>query len=310
MKHLLNFNDYDGNLLYNVITRGLEIKKNPEKYAQTLKGKKLYMLFQKTSTRTALSFSMGVTELGGTYFLQNWADSNFTIGELEDEIKYVSKSVDIVMARLKENQTINLMAQHANVPVINGCCNKYHPCQALADMLTIKEVFGHFNIKMLYLGVKNNVFNSLLEILPKLGGELYSITPLENQASFDEQLYREALQTGLYHDLAPSISASELKEIAQGVDIIYTDSWVDMEFFNNPEFSQEKEERIQKLLPFQVNEKLLEGSKALVMHDMPMHPGYEISKGIAAKNMELILQQADNRKYAQNGIITMLLESR
>ena len=125
------------------------------------------MLFQKTSTRTALSFAFGMTALGGNYLIQNWQDSNFSIAEIRDEVRYVSRQADIIMARLKTNGDINLMAQYSYVPVINGCCNMYHPSQAIADLVTIKEIFGTLKIKLLYIGVKNNVLNSLADSLPE-----------------------------------------------------------------------------------------------------------------------------------------------
>lgn len=194
MNHLINFKRFTPDALGNIVERSQIIKKNPAKFAKALASKRMYMLFQKTSTRTSLSFAFGMTGLGGEYFLQNWEDSNFTVGEIQDEVRYVSRNVDVIMARLKTNEDINLMAKHSTVPVINGCCNKYHPCQAMADMLTIKEIFGNFKVKLLYIGVRNNVLNSLMDSLPRLGGELYAVTPIINEPSIDDELYKMALR--------------------------------------------------------------------------------------------------------------------
>jgi len=309
MKHLIDFKGFSPEWMAGIISRGIEVKRNPAEYAGALKGKKLYLLFQKTSTRTALSFSFGMTGLGGEYFMQNWEDSNFAVGEIRDEIRYVSRNVDIVMARLKNNEDLRLMAGFATVPVINGCCNKYHPCQAMADLLTVKELFGNLKTKLMYIGVRNNVLNSLMGSLPFLGGELYAATPIINQPSIDDELYAEASGTGRFHDIGKgNPGVEELYETSKKMDVLYTDTWVDMEFINDKKASDLKDERTARMMPFQINRKLLEGSRAIVMHDMPLHAGYEISREAAEAHMDTILRQAENRKYAQQAILLDLLE--
>jgi ornithine carbamoyltransferase len=161
---------------------------------------------------------------------------------------------------------------------------------------------------MLYMGVRNNVLNSLMETLPRLGGELYSVTPLVNAPSVDKGIYDTAIKTGKYHDVDSGISKKELKILVREMDVVYTDSWVDMEFFNDKSFEKEKNERIAKMMPFQINNELLEGSKAVVMQDMPIHAGYEISREVVETHIDTILRQAENRRHAQNGILTVLLE--
>ncbi len=308
MKHFINFENLETDKINEIIERAIVIKNNPEKFSNVLEGKFLYELFQKTSTRTALSFSIGMEELGGKYFLQKWEDSNFKVGEIRDEVRYIGSNVDIIMARLKFNKDINEMAYYSPVPVINGCCNKYHPCQVTADLLTVKELFGTYNIKMLYVGVLNNVLNSLIESLPRLGGKLFVLTPIINRASFDQEIIDCAEKTGnLYLLNHIEYTGEKLLNLVNDMDIIYTDSWVDMEFFNNPEFAEFKNERIEKMMPFQLNNKLLSNSKAKIMHDMPIHPGYEISRDMIEKNIEIILQQAENRKHAQKAILLYLL---
>lgn len=308
MAHLLNLKDHDTDFINLIIERATQIKNAPSKFRDTLKTKRMYMLFQKTSTRTALSFGLGMVELGGVYFHQNWNDSNFAIGAIQDEVRYVGRNVDIIMARLRLNEDINTMAKYSSVPVINGCCNKFHPCQALADLLTIKELFGTFNIKMLYIGVRNNVLNSLMESLPRVGGELFTLTPIINQPSIDQSVLDLANSTGRYKNIDSSITKEELKKLIKSVDVIYIDSWVDMEFFNDKGYERIKNERIAKMMPFQINSEILEGSKALVMHDMPIHPGYEITRDVVEKNIDVILRQSENRRHAQNGILVTLLE--
>ena len=308
MTHLINFKNCDTRFFFEIIETSMRIKKNPSLNCSILSGKKLYMLFQKTSTRTALSFAMGMTELGGVYFLQNWEDSNFTVGEIRDEVQYIGRNMDIIVARLKLYEDIQAMAQYSTIPVINGCCNKYHPCQAMADILTLKERFGHFNLSLLYIGVKNNVLNSLIESLPQLGVDLYSLTPIVNEPSNDLELYRKAMASNKYHELDPKISPNELRKIVKNIDVLYTDSWVDMEFFNDKAFEKLKEERIKKMIPYQINRELLEGSKAVVMHAMPIHAGYEISRDITEDSIDLIMQQAENRLHTEKAILAYLLK--
>lgn len=308
MGHFINFKEFSPEYLLSIIEKALEIKKSPEQYAKALTGKKLYMIFQKTSTRTALSFAFGMTGLGGEYFTQKWDDSNFAVGDIQDEVRYVSRNVDIIMARLKKNEDINLMAKYATVPVINGCCNKYHPCQAMADLLTIRESFGSLKVKLLYVGVANNVLNSLMDSLPRLGGELLAVTPILNESSIDHELYRSAQKTGKFRDIGGSNpSLRDLKDAMKEADVVYTDTWVDMEFINDKSFEEQKNERINKMIPFQVNSQLLKGSKAIVMHDMPIHAEYEISREMVEANISTILQQAENRKWAQMAILMTLL---
>ena len=309
MKNMLNFKNFTAEELQAILDLALDMKKDPEKYSEALKGKKLYTLFEKTSTRTYLSFTTGITELGGTYYNQLWKDSNFPLGELVSEIKYVCRNVDIIMARLIKNETVEMFGKHATVPFINGCDNSYHPCQTMADALTIMEHFGDLNVKLLYIGAKNNVFNSLVEFFAKMKkGTIYGLTPLVNNTVCDEAFYEAAKATGHYVELDPAMSMEEAKKYVKDMDVLYTDTWVDMEFFNNPAYAQQKEETLAKMMPYQINDELVEGSKAIVLHDMPMHVGFEISQSVVDKNLDYILDQAENRRHAEKAIMVTLLK--
>lgn len=310
MKNMLNFKNFTAEELMGILELALDMKKNPEKYADSLKGKKLYTLFEKTSTRTFLSFSTGITELGGSYFNQLWEDSNFVLGEPVSEIKYVCRNVDIIMARLVKNETVELFGDNVTVPFINGCDSSYHPCQILADALTILEKFGSLNVKLLYIGAKNNVFNSLVEFFAKMKmGTLYGLTPLVNNTACGPDFYEDAKATGYYVELDPTMSMEEAKTYVKDMDILYTDTWVDMEFFNNPAYQQQKEETLAKMMPYQINDELLEGSKAIVFHDMPMHVGFEISESVEMKHLETILDEAENRRHAEKAVMYTLINN-
>lgn len=304
MKHFIKLSEYDEDELMKIIRRAQFVKEN-DLFSKVLNGKTMYMLFQKTSTRTSLSFSMAMTELGGDVFIQKWEDSNFTVGEIVDEVRYVSSNVDIIMARLKDNKDIAAMGEYSTVPVINGCCDKYHPCQAMADILTIVELFGSCEVKMLYIGVRNNVFNSLILSLPRIGGTLYSLTPFANDASIDLEALDIAERTGRFIEIE---SGSNIKSLMKEIDVVYVDTWLDMEFFNDPRFEEEKQKRLDIMLPYQINEELLNGNSTRVMHDMPMHPGYEITRPVIEAHMDTILRQSNNRKHVQKAIILTLLE--
>ena len=308
MKNMLNFKNFSAEELMEILEIAQDMKKNPEKYAHALEGKKLYSLFEKTSTRTFLSFATGITELGGSYFNQLWEDSNFVLGEPISEIKYVCRNVDIIMARLVKNETVELFGENVTVPFINGCDSSYHPCQILADALTVIEKFGDLNVNFMYIGAKNNVFNSLVEFFAKMQkGTLYGLTPLVNNTACGDDFYEAAKATGFYKELDPAMSMEEAHEYAKKMNIIYTDTWVDMEFFNNPAYQKQKEETLAKMMPYQINDEFLEGSEALVFHDMPMHVGFEISESVEKKHMETILDEAENRRHAEKAVMYYLL---
>ncbi|MBE5922909.1 MAG: ornithine carbamoyltransferase [Lachnospiraceae bacterium] len=309
MKHMINFENFSKEELNEILDLAYDMKKNPDKYSETLKGKKLYTLFEKTSTRTFLSFTTGITELGGSYYNQVWEDSNFVLGEPVSELKYVCRNVDIIMARLIKNETVNLFSKHSTVPFINGCDSTYHPCQILADALTLKEHFGGLNVKMLYIGAKNNVFNSLVEFFSKMEeGTIYGLTPLVNETAVSADFYEKAKASGHYIELDPSMSMEEARKYASTMDVLYTDTWVDMEFFNNPAYQKQKEETLAKMMPYQINKEFLGGGNAKVMHDMPMHVGYEISQEIVDENLDFILDQAENRRHAEKAVMVTLLK--
>jgi ornithine carbamoyltransferase len=210
--------------------------------------------------------------MGGHALYLDWRATNFTIADVKDETRYLSRNVDCIMARLLRNSDLKAMAEASQVPVINGCDEKYHPCQAIADLMTIKEKIGRLKgVKLAYIGVHNNVCNSLIVGCTKTGVEITTVTPIKNESSLDKELIGTAEKTGLYK------TTLDVKNAVKDADVVYTDTWIDMEFFIDPKFKEEKEKRIRLMMPYQINKELLKDSKALVMHDMPIHRGYEIS---------------------------------
>jgi len=297
-KHMINFKSWSREELLEIIDKSIEIKKNPEKYRNALDGKSLAMIFQKTSTRTRVSFEVAMTQLGGHAIYLDWRTTQFVLADIRDEVRYLSRNVDCIMARLLKNSDLLLMAEASRVPVINGCDEKYHPCQAITDLMTMKEKKGSLEgIKLVYIGVHNNVCNSLIEICTKLGVEITTVTPIIHEPAIDKELLEEAKKSGFYK------AETDVKKAVKDADFVYTDTWVDMELFLDPKFKEEKEKRIKLMMPYQVNSQLLAESKALIMHDMPIHRGYEISGEAVESPRSIIYEQAENRLYTAKAIL-------
>ena len=300
--HLLNFKDLSGQQLEALVDLGIEVKHNPKKYAKTLEGKSLALIFQKTSTRTRVAFEVAMTQLGGHALYIDWRTTNFTLADIADETQYLSRNVDAIMARLLRNADLLRMAGASRVPVINGCDDKYHPSQALADLITVKEKMGKLKCtKLVYVGVHNNVCNSLIEACTKTGVELTTVTPIVNEAARDDELMRAAKKTGLWK------TTLDAKKAVKTADFVYTDTWIDMEFFTDPKFAEEKEKRLKLMMPYQINNAMLKGSDAYIMHDMPIHRGYEISVDAIENPKSVIYEQAENRLYSAKAILLKLI---
>jgi ornithine carbamoyltransferase len=169
-------------------------------------------------------------------------------------------------------------------------------------LITIKERKGKLEgVKLVYIGVHNNVCNSLIEGCTKTGVQLTTITPIINERASDEALRQAGKKTGLWK------TNSDVKEAVADADFVYTDTWIDMEFFTNPKFAVEKEKRLKQMMPFQINKELLKNSKAYIMHDMPIHRSYEISSDSIENPKSVIYEQAENRLYSAKAILLKLL---
>ncbi|MBS7635000.1 ornithine carbamoyltransferase [Candidatus Bathyarchaeota archaeon] len=300
--HLINFKELSGQQIMEIVDKGIEIKRNPKKYRGALEGKTLAMIFQKTSTRTRVSFEVAMTQLSGHAIYMDWRVTNFTIADIYDETQYLSRNVDCILARLIRDSDLQVMVKASQVPVINGCDEKYHPTQAIADLITMKEKKSTLkDAKLVYVGVHNNVCNSLIEACTKVGVEIVTVTPIFNEPSRDDELLDSAKKTGLYR------TTLDLKEALKDADFVYTDTWIDMEFFQDPKYAEEKEKRMRIMIPYQINEKNLAGSNAWIMHDMPIHRGYEISSDIIESSKSIIYEQSENRLYSAKAILLKLL---
>jgi ornithine carbamoyltransferase len=302
--HLLNFKELSGEQINGFVDLGIEVKGNSEKYKKALDAKSLALIFQKTSTRTRVAFEVAMTQLGGHALYIEWRTTNFTLADIYDEMRYLSRNVDCIMARLLRNSDLQRIMDASLVPVINGCDEKYHPSQAIADLITIKERKGKLEgVKLTYIGVHNNVCNSLIEGCTKTGVELTTLTPIINEQALDEELIQAGKKTGLWK------TTLDVKEAVADADFVYTDTWIDMELFTDPKFAAEKEKRQKQMMPYQINKELLKKSDAYIMHDMPIHRGYEISADVIENPKSVIYEQAENRLYSAKAILLKLLRT-
>jgi ornithine carbamoyltransferase len=157
-------------------------------------------------------------------------------------------------------------------------------------------------VKLVYIGVHNNVCNSLIEGCTKTGAEITTVTPIVNEPARDDELTKTAQKTGLWR------TTLDLKSAVRDADFVYTDTWIDMEFFTNPSFAAEKEKRLRLMMPYQINKKLIDESEGFIMHDMPIHRGYEISSDMIEDGRSVIYEQAENRLYSAKAILLKLKE--
>ncbi len=300
--HLLTLKDWSKERIIELIDWAERIKEDSEGYYGILKGTNMVMIFQKPSTRTRISFEVAMAQLGGHAIFLDWKKTHFEISDIRDEIRCISRYADIIMVRLMRHDDLEMMAKVSSVPVINGLDEKYHPCQILSDLLTIKEKKGRLEgLKLAYIGIANNVSNSLALGCAKVGIKFILCSPERHPPSLDKELAAMLKKTNLYKE------EMDPKKVVNNVDIIYTDTWIDMELFSDSKFKGEKQRRIKKFMPYQVNEKLLKKSKALVMHCLPAHPGYEITRGVIESKNSIIFDQAENRLHMQKAIILSLL---
>lgn len=303
LKHLIDWKFWSDEDIVRMLNLAQRVKHYRWEYQGHMQGNTLVMMFQKTSTRTRVSFEAGMTELGGHAINLDWRATNFTLSKIAFETRYLCRNAALIMARLKENSELLEMESAATVPIINGCCNLYHPCQSLADMLTIAEdrPGGVAGAKLTYIGVYNNVVNSLVSIAAPLGVELTLVCPIRDPESVDEDSRKRLMDKGL---LTETLDA---KAAVAEADYVYTDTWLDMEFFNDPDYEAEKETRCKTMLPYQINRELLAESNAKIMHDMPIHHGYEIAEDMVEDPRSIIYDQAENRLDAQKAIMLHLL---
>jgi len=305
--HLITLKDWSQVSTLDTVARSLEIKNNPSHYSNKLSGKTMALLFQKTSTRTRCASEIGITQLGGQSIYMDWQNTNFGLADLGDEVRVLSSYADFILARFLKHSDLQLAASASKVPIINGCCDRYHPLQALTDLMTIQESLGYLDgVKLTYIGMLNNVANSLITAGLRSGLHVTCVCPETNSAARDTDLYKEASEAGLYMHVT---EFDQLPRILEKSDVVYTDTWIDMEYFTDPKFSKEKDRRIKLFRPYQLNVELLQGLDIKILHCLPAHHGYEITGELLHDPRSLIFTQAENRLHSQKAVLLELANS-
>jgi len=286
--------------LRSVLDLAKTMKADPKRYAKALEGKELVMLFQKTSTRTRLSFEAGMHQLGGNAIFLDWTRTNLTLGSLEDESKSIARYVDAIMARVYKHEDLEAMAKASRVPVINGLSDTAHPCQALGDMLTIEEYCpSPLDIKVAFIGDgTDNVCMSLIEICVMLGVRLTVIAPPEYTVPETMLAWLETTDLDHLVTVTPDIETG-----IYGVDVIYTDTFVSMGQ------EDQAEQKITLLKPYQLNQAIvnLSGKNPYIMHCLPAHRNIEITSDVLDSTRSIVFDQAENRMHAQKALLVFLL---
>jgi ornithine carbamoyltransferase len=300
MKDLLTIKDISRKEIFDLLDLARSIKKNPQKYSSKLNNKTITLLFQKTSTRTRISFQSGMYQLGGEALYLDWTTTNLHLGSLPDEIKCISLYTDLIVSRVYEHKTLEIMKNASEIPVINGLSDKYHPCQILADLMTIRELLGDFKgCTISWVGDGNNVCNSLILGCIKLNIPIYVATPSGYEPHGDILNW---IKSENKNDLL-SITRDPEKAV-KTADVIYTDTFVSMGQENK------KETRLEIFEPYQINEKLLKSAlnNPHIMHCLPAHRGVEITSKVLDSKRSIIFQQAENRLHLQKALLITLLE--
>lgn len=301
MGSLLSISDIKDDV-ENIINLAIKIKAG-EVEDKPLEGKTLAMIFQKSSTRTRVSFDVGMYQLGGRAIFLSSNDLQMGRGEpIYDTAKVLSRFVDGIMIRAIEHIDVVELAKYSDVPVISGLTNLEHPCQAFADMLTIKEHFGSFKDKKIcFVGDGNNVCNSLLLIAPLLGMDMSVACPEGYEPN--SEILKTAREYALENNTEITVT-NDLKTALDDVDVVYTDVWVSMGD------EAEANQREMDLSPYQVNQELMDlaNEDAIFMHCLPAIRGQEVSADVIDGDQSVIFDEAENRLHAQKAILYYYLK--
>jgi ornithine carbamoyltransferase len=301
-KDLISIKDLSTGEIEDIFILTDKLKKGKAKYSKVLAGKTLAMIFQKPSNRTRVSFDVGMYQLGGNSIYLAPHEINLGVREtIEDAAKTLSRYVDAIVLRTFEHKNVLEMAKFASVPVINGLSDFSHPCQALADVYTIREKLKKLrNVTLAYVGDGNNVCNSLLFACSKIGMNMNMGTPKGYEPN--SAVLKEAKTIAQSKNTTVNLFNSAT-EAVKGADVIYTDVWASM----GKEEESGKRKKIFK--DFQVNKNLvnLAKKKALIMHCLPAHRGEEITDEVIDGANSIVFDQAENRMHVQKAILIRLL---
>ena len=299
---LIAIGDLPGEEILAILDAAGRIKREPERFAGVLAGKTLAMIFEKPSLRTRVSFEAGMTQLGGHAI--NLGPAAISMGKREsipDVARALSQMVDAIMARTFSHQTIVDLARHASVPVINGLSDHLHPCQALADFMTIREALGRVEgIRLAYIGDGNNVTHSLMYAAARLGAHVHVAAPegYDPDPGVVREATEEAKRSG-----GSIATGRDIHAAVRGAQVVYTDTWASM--------GQESEHdsRVRAFRDYQVNASLMKEADdgAIFMHCLPAHRGEEVTDEVIESPASVVFQQAGNRLHVQKAVLVRLL---
>jgi ornithine carbamoyltransferase len=303
-RDFLRVNDWEGDELVAVLDLADRLKARQRERVEHrhLEGRTLGMIFQKPSTRTRVSFEVGMAQLGGTALYLAAGDLQLGRGEtIKDTGHVLSRYLDGIMIRTFAQTDADELAEHAEIPVINGLTDEFHPCQALADVMTIRERFGSFEgVRVAYLGDGNNVCHSLMVACAKLGLEFTAATPSGYEPDGDVVGWAQAAaaESGGSLDVGHDARAA-----AEGADVLYTDVWTSMGQ------EEERERRLRDLADYRIDDRVLAlaSERAVVLHCLPAHYGEEISEDVLYGPRSAVWDQAENRLHAQKALLALVI---
>ncbi|MCS7299044.1 MAG: ornithine carbamoyltransferase [Spirochaetia bacterium] len=302
-KDFVSSNDISPDEIQKVFSLSARLKKNRLLYKNLISNKTIIMIFDKPSTRTKISFFVGIKELGGEVVSLNSSELQIGRGEtIEDTARTLSRYAHGIIIRTFEQKTVELLAKNFRYPVINALTNHEHPCQAISDAFTIYEKFGNFNLKLSFLGDFNNVAYSLFIILAKLKIKELCFSGPEKMFDKDFENKIKTIsegKTNFYYENDP-------KKAVKSADIIYTDVWVSMGF------EDKEKDKESKMYPYQVNSELisLTGKNTLFMHCLPAKRGKEVSDDVIDSSASIVFDQAENRLHTQKALMVLLYKDK
>ncbi|MBR0088850.1 MAG: ornithine carbamoyltransferase [Clostridia bacterium] len=306
MQDLISLHDLTSDEVKELLELGIKLK--AEKKAgiehHILKGKTLGMIFTKSSTRTRVSFEVGMTQLGGYPLFLSSNDIQLGRGEtIYDTAKVLERMLDGIMIRTYSHQDVLDLAEHANIPVINALTDLLHPCQVLADLMTTYEHKGKLEgLKLAYIGDGNNMAHSLMYGCAKAGMNCAIATPDDARYQCDAEIVANA-KDDFKKAGTELILTNDPVEAIKNADVVYTDTWVSMGM------EEEKEERQRLFMPYQVNGELFENaaSDAIFMHCLPAYRGFEVTEEVIDGPQSVIFDEAENRLHAQKAVMVKLM---
>ena len=304
MKHLISLHETSTQEVEQILTLAAKLKAETKAGIShpLLKGKTLGMIFTKSSTRTRVSFEVGMYQLGGYPLFLSSNDIQLGRGEtIYDTANVLSRYLDGIMIRTFAHSDVTDLAKYGTIPIINGLTDLLHPCQALADLLTIQEHKGKFKgLKLAYIGDGNNVAHSLLYACAKVGMDMSVATPAgyECNAEIVENAKADAKISG-----SNIVITNDPVEAIKDADVVYSDTWVSMGQ------EAEKEARVKIFLPYQIDKKLFSNAKddAIFMHCLPAYRGFEVTEDVIDSAQSVIFDEAENRLHAQKAVMAILM---